>query len=89
MHTAEIHPCATAGCREWTMYRHCAAHESDCERHLHHDLDRAALRVIRTEEAWLAALADDRPLAVVETEEAYRTAVRRLDTLQNMLGVVA
>lgn len=88
MQTHRIRRCAEPGCTAWGIRRHCEDHATDAERELRGRLDLAVMAYADTEDAYVAAVRADDPLAVVEALEPYRAASSRLLILEQGLGMV-
>jgi hypothetical protein len=83
-----LHQCAEDGCTVLTIRRHCERHEDARERELRHALDQALVTYVDAEEAYVAAVKADQPLAVVEALVPFRTADQRVRVIQAELGMV-
>jgi hypothetical protein len=88
MLSAELHPCARPGCRRSTLWRYCAAHETDADRAARDTANRAAVDYALARERWLAALNSDEPVDVVESTHVMRLAYARRDETERAAGLV-
>lgn len=86
--THQLRRCAAARCPEWTIWRHCDVHLTTQERELRAQLDRAVTGYAVAEEAYVAAVRADAPLAVVEAVRDYRGAEAELRLVELRLGMV-